>query len=189
MPTSPHDTQSNVFREELAAHIPQVRAFARFLCRHDSASADDLAQTALLRAWAAQKTYRLGSNMRAWLFRIVRNCHLSERRRAWRVAGFDAVAGERALQQAPAQPALLDLEDVRRALATLPQDQQEALILFAAAGMTYEEIAAICGCAVGTVKSRINRGRLALTAALDPPFLASNGSADPDLRATVRRVI
>lgn len=155
------------FRAELEPLIPQVRAFARFLCQSDRAAADDLAQEALLRAWQARASFEPGTQLRAWLFVILRNLFYSDRRRAWRSVAYDETAAERTLQTKSVQAELLELDDVRRALALLPDDQREALILVTAGGLSYEEAAQICGCAVGTIKSRVNRGRRALAQILE----------------------
>lgn len=157
----------NDFKRELEALIPQIRAFARFLCQSDRARADDLAQEGLLRAWQARASFTPGTQMRAWVFVITRNLFYSERRRAWRSVAYDETAAERTLKTDAVQTDQLDLDDVRRALATLPDDQREALILVSAGGLSYEEAATVCGCAVGTIKSRVNRGRKALIAKLE----------------------
>jgi RNA polymerase sigma-70 factor, ECF subfamily len=158
---------AEAFKRELEPLIPQVRAFARFLCQSDRSRADDLAQEALMRAWQARESFAPGTQMRAWLFVIVRNLFYSERRRAWRVVAYDETAAERTLQTKAVQNEQLELDDVRRALALVPDDQREALILVSAGGLSYEDAAGICGCAVGTIKSRVNRGRKALTLALE----------------------
>ncbi|MGE3301632.1 MAG: sigma-70 family RNA polymerase sigma factor [Hyphomonadaceae bacterium] len=162
------------FKAEMLALLPQVRAFSRFLCQGDRAAADDLAQDALVRAWAARDSFQPGSQMRAWLFVIVRNAFYSDRRKAWRSVTLDQEAAERTLRQESAQADTLDLDDVRRALNRLPSDQREALVLVTAGGLSYEEAAAVCDCAVGTIKSRVNRARKALldivdTGAAPPP--------------------
>lgn len=180
------------FRGELEPLIPQVRAFARFLCQSDRAAADDLAQEALLRAWQARASYEPGTQLRAWLFVIVRNLFYSDRRRAWRSVAYDETAAERTLQTKSVQAELLELDDVRRALALLPDDQREALVLVTAGGLSYEEAAQICGCAVGTIKSRVNRGRRALAQVLEtqnvPPRDAPAENALGQLLDDARRI-
>jgi len=155
------------FKKELEALIPQIRAFARFLCQSDRARADDLAQEGLMRAWQARASFTPGTQMRAWIFVITRNLFYSERRRAWRSVAYDETAAERTLRTEAVQGDQMDLDDVRRALATLPDDQREALILVSAGGLSYEEAATVCQCAVGTIKSRVNRGRKALMSKLE----------------------
>lgn len=155
------------FKKELEALIPQIRAFSRFLCQSDRARADDLAQEGLMRAWQARASFTPGTQMRAWIFVITRNLFYSERRRAWRSVAYDETAAERTLRTEAVQGDQLDLDDVRRAMATLPDDQREALILVSAGGLSYEEAATVCQCAVGTIKSRVNRGRKALVLKLE----------------------
>lgn len=180
------------FRSELEPLIPQVRAFARFLCQSDRAAADDLAQEALLRAWQARASFEPGTQLRAWLFVIVRNLFYSDRRRAWRNVAYDETAAERTLQTKSVQAELMELDDVRRALALLPDDQREALILVTAGGLSYDEAAHICGCAVGTIKSRVNRGRRALAQILEtqtvPPRDAPAENALGSLIDDARRI-
>lgn len=180
------------FRTELEPLIPQVRAFARFLCQSDRAAADDLAQEALLRAWQARASFEPGTQLRAWLFVILRNLFYSDRRRAWRNVAYDETAAERTLQTKSVQAELMELDDVRRALALLPDDQREALILVTAGGLSYDEAAHICGCAVGTIKSRVNRGRRALAQILEtqtvPPRDAPAENALGSLLEDARRI-
>lgn len=184
--------QRLAFKQELLQLIPQIRAFARFLCRGDRAGADDLAQEALARAWQARDRFEPGSQMRAWLFVIVRNLYYSDRRKAWRSVAWDAHAAERTLQQREDQFENLDLDDVRRAMHALADDQRDALILVTAGGLSYEEAAQVCGCAVGTIKSRVNRARKALTEAMEtgrlPPRDAPANHALSHLVENARRL-
>jgi RNA polymerase sigma-70 factor (ECF subfamily) len=149
------------FRRELLAAIPALRGFARGLCGNRDL-ADDLAQDALAKAWAAQASYMPGTHFRAWLFRILRNHYFSLGRRAHRFAPWDEALADRVLVTAATQGSGIDLEDVQRGLATLPDEQREALLLVSASGLSVEEAANVMGCAVGTVKSRVSRGRAAL---------------------------
>jgi RNA polymerase sigma-70 factor (ECF subfamily) len=146
------------FERELLAAVPFMRAFARSLCR-DPEQAEDIAQETLLKAWQCREQFQPGTNLRAWLSTILRNRYYSgQRRLKWR-AEFDAEAIERTLM-APDDPSVtVELEDVRRALAMLPAFQREALILVGAGGLSYDEVAQIVGCPVGTVKSRVRRAR------------------------------
>ena len=129
----------------------------------DIERADDLVQETLLKAWDHLESFQEGTNLRAWLFTILRNTYFSEcRRRRREVEDRDGTkAAELAVH--PGQQGHLDMQDFRRALNLLPPDQREALILVGAAGFSYEEAAAISGCAVGTIKSRVNRARSKLT--------------------------
>jgi RNA polymerase sigma-70 factor (ECF subfamily) len=150
------------FKQELALLIPHMRAFARSLCR-DATQADDLAQEALHKAWKNRASYQAGTNMKAWTFMIVRNQFLSEKRRSWRSTQLDPAVAEQTLVAVSNPPAALELDEVRRALHRLPDEQREALILIGVAGMSYEEVSMICGCAEGTIKSRVSRARQRLT--------------------------
>ena len=146
------------FTDGLLELIPYLRAFARMMTR-DAAEADDLAQEALAKAWQSRESFTPGTNLKAWLFMIMRNQFYSEKRRSWRSVELDQEAAERTLVAVNDPVAALQLNELRMALAALPAEQREALILVGAAGMPYEEVAEICGCAVGTVKSRVSRGR------------------------------
>jgi RNA polymerase sigma-70 factor (ECF subfamily) len=145
--------------------IPHLRAFARSLAPRTDA--DDLAQEAMLRAWRSRASYQPGTNMKAWVFTILRNQFISVRRRAWRTQPLDPVVAEDTLVANDDPSAGEELLDVRNAMQLLPHDQKEALILTGPAGLTYEETARICQCAIGTVKSRVSRGRATLLAILD----------------------
>lgn len=156
------------FQRELVALIPHMRAFARGLCG-DATLADDLAQDALLRAWRRQETFRPGTNMRGWLFMIVRNQFFSLKRRSWRAVALDPEVAHQTLVCAPAVDDALELDDVRRALARLPDHQREALLLVGAGELACQEAAELTGVHVGTVKSRVCRARHALAQMLSRP--------------------
>jgi len=149
------------FQSELVGLLPHMRAFARSLTGN-AAEADDLAQDTLLSAWRARASYCTGSNMKAWTFRILRNQFVSDRRRSWRTEPLDPEVAARTLVATDDPSAALDVSDVRRGMMRLPDEQREALILVAAAGMSYEEAASVCQTAIGTIKSRVNRARAAL---------------------------
>jgi RNA polymerase sigma-70 factor (ECF subfamily) len=149
------------FRTELARVIPHLRAFGRSLSGNRDL-ADDLVQETLLKAWAARKRFQAGTNMRAWTFIILRNLFLSQMRRARFKGEWDDLTASKILAAPASQERHVDLGDLQRALLHLPQPQREALILVGAGGFAYEEAAEICGCAVGTIKSRVARGRVAL---------------------------
>ena len=149
------------FLEQVTALLPALRAFGRSLCG-DPARADDLVQDTVLKAWTNREQFQSGSNLKAWLFTILRNCYYSElRHRKFEIEDPDGVcAGQVAI--APDHDAKLHLRDLSRALQQLPVDQREALILVCATGLSYEEAADVCQVAVGTIKSRVARGRVAL---------------------------
>lgn len=151
-------TEAKTFQHELAALVPNLRAFARSLCGNPH-NADDLVQETMVKAWKNQTSFAQGSNLKAWLFTILRNTYLSERRkRKHEVEDQDGILAAQ-LSVHGAQSGHMDLIDFSKAFALLPDDQREALILIGAEGFSYEEAAEMCGCAVGTIKSRVNRAR------------------------------
>jgi RNA polymerase sigma-70 factor (ECF subfamily) len=148
-------------REAVLGAVPKLRAFAISLCGNVD-RADDLVQETLLRALANINSFQPGTNMSAWLFTILRNHFHSEyRKRRREVEDGDGSYAE-TLKSQPDQTARMEFQEFRAALAKLPPDQREALILVGASGFSYEETADICGCAVGTIKSRVNRARARL---------------------------
>jgi RNA polymerase sigma-70 factor (ECF subfamily) len=163
------------FKRELVGLIPHLRAFARTLCG-DPASADDLAQDAMMKAWDARRSFQPGTNMKAWTFMILRNQFYSEKRRSWRQSQLDQEAAERTLVATDDPSAPIALDELRQALSSLPDEQREALILVGAGGFAYEEAAEICQCAVGTVKSRVSRARRALHGILESGGYTRDGS-------------
>ena len=145
-------------RDEIVEHLPSLRAFARSLTRNPS-SADDLVQDTVVKAWSNIDKFQAGTNMRAWLFTILRNTFYSSRRKQKReVADVDGEMTAQ-LSEKPAHDGRLAMQDFATAFAQLPDEQREALLLVGASGFAYEEAAEMCGCAVGTVKSRVNRAR------------------------------
>ncbi len=166
------------FKDQLAQVIPHLRAFGRSLSGSRDL-ADDLVQETLLKAWAARKRFQAGTNMRAWTFIILRNLYLSQMRRARFKGEWDDLVADRILAAPASQDKHVELGDMQRALMHLPQPQREALILVGAGGFAYEEAAEICQVAVGTIKSRVARGRVALEAILSGGQLASRRDA-PD---------
>jgi RNA polymerase sigma-70 factor, ECF subfamily len=149
------------FKDELLAELKNLRAFAISLCGSISL-ADDLVQEALLRAWSKSERFQPGTNMRAWLFTILRNLYYSNfRKRAREVQDSDGVHALR-LTVSGDQESHLDLEDFRTALTKLPAEQREVLTLIGAGGLSYEEAAAICKVEIGTIKSRLSRARTKL---------------------------
>ncbi|WP_293898953.1 sigma-70 family RNA polymerase sigma factor [Phenylobacterium sp.] len=151
-------TDSDAFSRELTALIPRMRAFARTMCG-DRTAGDDLAQEGLLKAWTARASYQPGTNLRAWVFTIMRNQFYSEKRRSWRSLPLDQEMAEQTLVATSDPTAAIELDELRRAMLLLPEEQREALILVGAGGCSYEEVAEMCDCAVGTIKSRVSRAR------------------------------
>jgi len=148
-------------RDLLLGTIPALRAFA-FSLTYDLDRSDDLVQDTLVRAWTKSDSFTRGTNLTAWLFTILRNLFYSQQRKRKReVEDVDgAIAGR--LASPPEQEVRVEMRAFETALNRLPAPQREALILVGAQNFTYEEAAAICGVAVGTVKSRVNRARLRL---------------------------
>lgn len=162
------------FEHSLVAAIPHLRAFARSFA-NDAARADDLVQETLVKAWNSRNSFTPGTNFRAWLFTILRNVYFSQHRKLRREVDDPDEQYQNSLAVQPEQYGHLDLADFRSALETLPPDQREALILVGAEGFSYEEAAQICGCAVGTIKSRVNRARNRLVELLADEDLARGG--------------
>lgn len=162
------------FRDEIVSLIPSLRAFARGLCR-DRELADDLVQDAMMRAWASRHTYKPGTNCRAWMFTILRNRFYSIARKKGIKTVFEPEAAERILTQEPTQEDTIHLNDVNEAMAKLPEHQREVLLLIVGAGLSYEEAADVAGCNIGTVKSRLNRGRAAIKELIDGSQAAKPG--------------
>ena len=181
-PTDPGADEA--FKRDLVKLIPHLRAFARTLAG-DPASADDLAQDAMMKAWDARASFQMGTNMKAWTFMILRNQFYSEKRRSWRQSQLDQEAAERTLVAVDDPEAPVALDELRLSLAQLPAEQREALILVGAGGFAYEEAAEICGCAVGTVKSRVSRARKALHSILEDGSYERDGSAAGDAMSAI----
>jgi RNA polymerase sigma-70 factor (ECF subfamily) len=151
-------TGQDKFLDQVTALLPALRAFGRSLCG-DPARADDLVQDTVLKAWTNREQFQSGSNLKAWLFTILRNCYYSElRHRKFEIEDPEGVCAAQ-VAVAPDHDAKLHLRDLSRALQELPPDQREALILVCATGLSYEEAADVCQVAVGTIKSRIARAR------------------------------
>ena len=145
-------------RDQILAAIPSLRAFAISLSGNVD-RADDLVQETILRAFANIHSFQPGTNMPAWLFTILRNLFRSEyRKRRREVEDADGSFAD-TLKSHPDQIGRVEFQEFRTALAQLPAEQREALILVGASGFSYEEAADICECAVGTIKSRVNRAR------------------------------
>jgi RNA polymerase sigma-70 factor (ECF subfamily) len=166
----------NALRDDLVAAIPNMRAFAISLCGNRD-RADDLVQEALVKAWNHLDSFEQGTNLKAWLFTILRNAYFSELRKTKREIADSEGQLAAKLSVPPEQQGHLDLLDLNRALSKLPPDQREALILVGAEGFSYEDAANISGCAVGTVKSRVNRARTRLNELMTTTPAQSGGTA------------
>jgi RNA polymerase sigma-70 factor (ECF subfamily) len=177
------EPHNNNVRDVMLAAVPNLRAFAISLCGNVD-RADDLVQEALLRGWANLESFEPGTNMSAWLFTILRNLFRSEyRKRRREVEDVDGSYAD-SLTTLPEQDSRLEIDEFRKALRLLPAEQRESLILVGASGFSYEEAASICGCAVGTIKSRVNRARSRLAAILAIES-ASDFGPDRETRAAV----
>lgn len=173
-----HDTTTvnAQVKKDMVAAIPRLRAFAVSLCGNPD-RADDLVQETLAKALLNIKSFAIGTNLLAWLFTILRNAYYSEfRKRRREVADVDGSLSGTLVSKAN-QDDHMEYLDFRDALQKLPPDQREALILIGASGLSYEEAADICKCAVGTMKSRVSRARTRLGELLqfDPDAHSSHG--------------
>jgi len=179
-----------IVRQALLDAIPRLRALAIGLCGQ-SAQAEDLVQEALMRAWANLSSFQPGTNMEAWLYTILRNEFYTYLRKHRHEIPDPEGAFAATLVSAPAQEARVDFQDLRVALGKLPPLLREAVLLVGASGLSYEHAAALCRCAVGTMKSRVHRARVRLMEMLsveapvqgrssrDPP--ADLGSVEPEV--------
>ena len=152
-----------MIKDDIVALLPDLRAFARFLCREREA-ADDLVQNTILTALDKQSQFTPGTNLKAWLFTIMRTRFYSDlRKQQRRPTSLDAAPPLVAVDNPEATMALKELSAV---LWQLSPEMREALVLVGAGGFSYEEAAALCGCAVGTLKARVSRARKQLAARL-----------------------
>jgi RNA polymerase sigma-70 factor (ECF subfamily) len=179
---------SDDFRKGLLAAVPALRAFAFSLvgARYND-RADDLVQETMVKAWAHHNSFQPGTNLNAWLHTILRNEFYSQMRKKGREVEDADGAYSRNIGIHPEQHGHLDMEDMRAALAQLPAEQREAILLVAASGFSYEEAAEICGVAIGTIKSRVNRARNRLAELLEVGSDDEYGPAPTD-RAAIATV-
>jgi RNA polymerase sigma-70 factor (ECF subfamily) len=162
----PSNANYQDFERELVALIPFLRGLAGLLCGR-RAIAEDMAQEALTRAWRSRDSFEPGTNIRAWLFTILRNAVYSHGRRAWRELQWDETLGEKIPAPAREQEWVLEISDTARALSRLKLSQREALILVSVCGFSQSNAAKICGVPTGTIKSRATRARAKLLSMLD----------------------
>lgn len=153
-------------RDELVNHLPALRAFAIHLTQNVS-RADDLVQDTIVKAWSNIDKFEAGTNMRAWLFTILRNTYYTSVLRRRREVRDEMGEYADTLTSPPTQDWTVAMRALQAALQQLPDEHREALILVGAAGLSYEEAADICGCALGTIKSRVNRARARLLKIMD----------------------
>ena len=174
------------FKSDLVTVIPALRAFARSLCGN-ATQADDLVQETMLKAWAARRSYEPNTSFKAWTFRILRNAFYSNWRKDRRLSPLDDTVHEKMAQAVENAETALELAEVAGALQQLPIEQREAMILISAGGFNYEEVAAIAGVAVGTIKSRVSRGRATLLVLMEKrsntrPGISAIGAAEQLMR-------
>lgn len=155
------------FRSDLISAIPDLRGFAMSLCGN-AATSDDLVQETLLRAWANARLFRPGTNMVAWLCTILRNQFYTAMRR--RMREIEDAHGEYAgqLEEPASQEGVVELKRLCATLISMPEAQQQALLMVGAKGYTYQEAAERLGCRIGTIKSRVSRARGRLIDPRDP---------------------
>jgi RNA polymerase sigma-70 factor (ECF subfamily) len=165
------------WRDEVVSLIPALRAFAWSLS-HNSADADDLVQDTLIKAWTHRSRFEPGTNLRAWLFTILRNTYYTAVVRKRREVADEDGKHAASLSSGPTQDWTVAMHSLREAMQRLPAEHREALILVGAAGLTYEEAAEICGCALGTIKSRVNRARARLLRLMDADEAADTFALD-----------
>ncbi len=163
------------FKTLLADVIPHLRAYGRSLSGNPDL-ADDLTQDTMVKAWASRERFERGTSIKAWTFVILRNTFLSQMRRNKFRGDYDEQMVERTLATPAAQEDSSQITDLQRGLMELPEDQREALILVGAGGMSYEEAATICDCALGTMKSRVSRARKALEEIMESGQFAQSRS-------------
>jgi RNA polymerase sigma-70 factor (ECF subfamily) len=158
--------QRSSWRDDVVALIPALRAFAWSLS-HNASDADDLVQDTLIKAWTHRDKFELGTNLRAWLFTILRNTYYTAVVRRRREVRDETGKYAATLSTDATQDWSVAIRSLQTALAQLPDEHREALILVGAAGLSDEEAAEICGCALGTIKSRVNRARARLLKIMD----------------------
>lgn len=159
-------TATTSWRDDVVELIPALRAFAWSLS-HNGSDADDLVQDTLIKAWSNRDKFEPGTNLRAWLFTILRNTYYSAVVRRKREVRDETGEYANTLKTPATQDWSLAMQALQAALQKLPAEHREALILVGAAGLSYEEAAEICGCALGTIKSRVNRARARLLKIMD----------------------
>ncbi|MFI4966785.1 MAG: sigma-70 family RNA polymerase sigma factor [Caulobacterales bacterium] len=154
------------WRDDVVGLIPALRAFAWSLS-HNGSDADDLVQDTLIKAWTNREKFEPGTNLRAWLFTILRNTYYTTMLRRRREVRDETGEYAGTLKTPATQEWSVAMRSLQAALQKLPAEHREALILVGAAGLSYEEAAEICGCALGTIKSRVNRARARLLKIMD----------------------
>lgn len=172
-------------RTQVLELLPALRAFARSLTRNRT-EADDLVQETFLKALSNIDKFDPGTNLRAWLFTILRNTYYTEIRKRRRESDGMSALAQQDTNMGPGQEWSVTLSSLKEALELLPSDQREALVLVGAAGLSYEEAAEVCNCALGTIKSRVNRARAKLLTLMGAEVTADVVEGDPVAMSAVR---
>jgi RNA polymerase sigma-70 factor (ECF subfamily) len=176
----------NELFQRIEQEIPRLRRYARALTR-DPSSADDLVQDCLTRALGKSHLWREGTDLRAWLFTILHNQHVNRVRRSVREGvAVSASDAEPSLVASASQVSRIELRDLERALARLPEEQRQVVLLVGLEGMRYETVAEIMGVPVGTVRSRLSRGREALRQMMGGDAERRQAAAEAGARAARR---
>lgn len=175
-----------VFKEEVASLVPHLRAFARSLTGGDVQLADDIVQDTIVNALQAQHQFTPGTNLKAWLFTILRNRFRSVIARKHVTAEVPDDDLERHSWVPAEQESRIEVAAFKRAFRALSSAHREVLVLVAVHGLPYEHVAAICGCEVGTVKSRVNRARAMLKKMLYEDGLPVDARRIPSLGGAAR---
>lgn len=173
-------------RDQIIAFLPAMRGFAYSLT-NDYALAEDVLQEAVIKAWTNFERFESGTNLKAWLFKIVGNTFYSEMRRSGRRTVEAPEDGRLAAAVGPTHDGILELRDFRRALHSLGFEHRRALLLVGAFGFSYEEAAEMCGVPVGTIKSRVLRARRQLSEELERVSAGGSELTDPATRAVLSR--
>jgi RNA polymerase sigma-70 factor (ECF subfamily) len=171
----------------MLALAPKLRAYAIALTRAEWSDAEALVQETLMRAWQVRHTFVPGAELKAWLFRILRNVCLASQAQL-RCIPDDGVLSSRAAHE-PDQEWRLQFGALLDALSKLPQPSREALLLVVGSGLTYEQAAEVCDCSLGTIKSRISRARERLLELVDAGVVSCDAYTPPPpaVRSAVRR--
>jgi len=186
-------TKTAAFEADLVEHMALLRSYALSMSGHREL-AEDLAQEVLAKAWGARRSFTSGSNLKAWLFAILRNELYSRRRRDWRQVPWNDVLGEAIAAPPGQQQWAVELSDTACAMRSLSDLQREALILVGVGGFSQDDAAVLSNTPVGTVKSRVGRARKALRKMLDretaPPIKSrpANGTAMNEILAQLSRL-
>lgn len=179
-PAGPDASASAIFQADLLREMSMLRRYALRLCGNSSL-ADDLVQETMLKAWLARERFQAGTNFGAWCSTILRNVFYSYKRRSWRTLPLSDEAMTAIPTQTSDFTGALNLLALRNVIALVPVDLREALLLVGAGGLSYRDAAEICGCATGTMKSRVSRARRRIAVLLSENKAGYN--SDPNLSA------